>query len=113
MKSNGLTWTPMRGAIRQSPDVQKAARPWVCALSLPRCPSAMKRAERQHFFLFPVISRQFSLMLAATFRFLTGLLRHYAVPDGVNRYERGFADRVDEGTHRLRPIGRARPHQPA
>src|SRR5690349_11047002 len=52
-------------------------------------------------------------MLAATFRVLTGLLRNYAAADGVIVYERGFADWLDEGPHRLRPIGRTRSHEPA
>src|SRR5439155_13783227 len=64
----------------------------------------------------PATRRKFRRFLAgpATFRVLTGLLGHYGNQlRRRNSYERGFAYRLDEGTHRLRPIGRARPHQPS
>src|SRR3954452_10640768 len=54
----------------------------------------------------------FSRHGSATFRALLGLVRRATrACNGVVGYERGFAYRVDEGADRLRPFGRARPHQ--
>ena len=78
-----------------------------CALSNAVIPAAEPRQFR------PIIPG-FSLMSAATFRVLTGLLGELrGTTTEISSYERGFAYRLDEGPHRLCPIGRTRSHQSA
>src|SRR4051794_27318856 len=109
MNCPGHISIPGPGATPANPAVPRAAMPSAFGPYL-QCSRAATHAAEGAVCRKIGALRSRACNISPPYRFTGGL---GGIRTETGSYERGFAYRLDEVAHRLCPLGRARPHQPA